>query len=311
MAEETPYPLLDAGARQAASHYPMRIPSAWSKRIDWHNDRDPLGRQVIPSGEELRTVAGFVTDPLAEQEAQQAPGLLQKYRGRVLLQLSGQCAIHCRFCFRRHSDYTTLPADLEGWSPALAWIANDPTLHEVIFSGGDPLMQSDALLAAMTERLAAIPHLQRLRIHSRIPVVNPQRIREPLLHGLTATRLQPVLVVHCNHPAELDGPAREALARLLQAGVLLLNQSVLLRGVNDEVEVLAELFETLVNLRVVPYYLHLLDPVAGAAHFEVMEERAKELIRHLQARLPGYAIPRLVREQPGQPSKTVVDLCSG
>ena len=299
---------LEAGAQQAADLYPFRVPSAWAKRIDWENLQDPLGRQVIPSAEELRPVSGFSTDPLAEQGARRIPGLLQKYAGRVLLQVTGECPIHCRFCFRRHESYADLPDSPAAWLPALAAIAQDASLHEVVLSGGDPLMLPDGRLADLTQRLATIPHLRRLRIHSRMPVVTPRRINQPLLHWLTATRLTPVMVIHCNHPDELDPAVLAGLARMLEAGVLLLNQSVLLRGVNDEAGILARLCETLINHRVIPYYLHLLDPVAGAAHFQVERADARALIRQLQARLPGYAVPKLVWEQPGQPSKMAVDL---
>lgn len=299
---------MDAEVQQAADIYPLRVPSAWAKRMGWDDQQDPLSRQVLPSGAELRQVAGFVTDPLVEEAARQLPGLLQKYAGRVLLQVSGQCAIHCRFCFRRHERYTDLPNSPATWSPALALIAADSSIHEVVLSGGDPLMLADRQLADLVGRLAAIPHLLRLRIHSRMPIVTPKRIGPPLLRWLTGTRLTPVMVLHCNHPAELDSAALDGIARLLQAGVLLFNQSVLLKGVNDEVDILATLCELLVNHRVVPYYLHLLDPVAGAAHFQVDLSRARQLITQLQARLPGYAVPKLVMEQPGQPSKTPINL---
>lgn len=299
---------MEAEAAQAADLYPLRVPSAWAKRMSWDDQQDPLGRQVIPSGAELHSVAGFVTDPLAEEAARRIPGLLQKYAGRVLLQVSGACAIHCRFCFRRHERYADLPDNPAAWSPALDLVANDPSIHEVVLSGGDPLMVPDRQLAELVERLAAIPHLLRLRIHSRMPIVTPKRIGPPLLRWLTQTRLTPILVLHCNHPDELDSATLHAIARLRQAGVMLFNQSVLLKGVNDQVDILATLCETLVNHRVVPYYLHLLDPVAGAAHFQVDQNHARQLVTQLQARLPGYAVPKLVMEQPGQPSKTPIPL---
>ena len=305
------FPSLDREAREAAHLYPFRVPSALAKRIDGENLRDPLRRQTWPSAEELRSVEGFVADPLEEARMRQmsptrVPGFLQKYHGRVLLQVSGQCAIHCRFCFRRHDTYAHIPKDGAAWLPALTAIANDPSLQEVIFSGGDPLMRSDAHLAHLAQRLAAVPHLARLRIHSRMPIVTPKRVGSALLRWLTGTRLTPVMVVHCNHPAELDARALSALSRLVAAGIPVLNQSVLLQGVNDDADTLAMLCERLVNHRVIPYYLHRLDPVAGAAHFQVSEHNARALITQLQARLPGYAIPRLVWEQPGAPSKTPV-----
>lgn len=296
-------------AREAAFNHAMRIPSAMYHRIDWCDAGDPLRRQVEPSADELRHVEGFVVDPLEERALRHAagegiPGLLQKYHGRVLLQVSGECAVHCRFCFRRHDTYATIPRHMAEWAPALAAIRGDPSLREVVLSGGDPLMVSDVRLAQLAQRLAAIPHLTRLRLHSRMPVVTPKRIGGALVRWLTALRLAPIVVLHCNHAAELGPETLAALGRLLDAGIPLLNQSVLLKGVNDDVNVLAELCETLVNHRVMPYYLHLLDPVAGAAHFHVERDRARALIAALQTRLPGYAVPRLVQEQPGQPSKT-------
>ena len=282
-----------------------------AKRINWDDPQDPLRRQVLPSTEELHRVDGFVTDPLAEAEARrssgaQIPGFLQKYHGRVLLQVSGQCAIHCRFCFRRHDAYADIPKNLAEWSAALTSIANDPSIHEVLFSGGDPLMLPDWRLAELVQQLATIPHLARIRIHSRMPIVTPKRIGAALIRWLTETRLTPVMVIHCNHPLELDARAQAALSRLVNAGIPVLNQSVLLKGVNDNVDTLTALCETLVNHRVIPYYLHLLDPVAGAAHFQVGKEDARALVAQLQARLPGYAIPKLVQEQPGKLSKTEV-----
>ena len=309
--QEQTWERLRAETQKISNGYPLRVPSAIAKRINWADPQDPLRRQILPSIEELHLVDGFVTDPLAEEQVRYAsrtyiPGLLQKYHGRVLLQVSGHCAIHCRFCFRRHETYRDIPKNLQEWSPALAFIANAPSIHEVLLSGGDPLMVADWRLAELVQQLANIPHLARLRIHSRMPVVTPKRIGNKLINWLTATRLTPIMVIHCNHPAELGASAKTALARLVNAGISVFNQSVLLKGVNDDVDTLATLCETLIDLRVIPYYLHLLDPVAGAAHFHVTEGHACALITELQRCLPGYAIPRLVREQPGEPSKTLV-----
>ena len=306
----------EAGIQEANRRYPFRVPSSLSQRIDWNNPQDPLHRQFMPSAEEMLSVAGFTTDPLAEERARHTtqdslspayiPGLLQKYHGRVLLQLSGECAIHCRFCFRRHDDYADIPKNREEWSPALALIARDTSLREVIFSGGDPLMLADNPLATLVHRLAMIPHLKRVRVHSRMPIVTPKRVGSALIRWMTETRLTPIMVIHCNHPAELDNAALAAIARLVDAGIPVLSQSVLLKGVNDDAHTLALLYEKLINHRVMPYYLHLLDKVAGAAHFQVTETVARTLIIELQARLPGYAIPRLVWEQAGAPSKTPI-----
>ena len=304
----------NTGIQEANQRYSFRVPSPLSQRIDWNNPRDPLQRQFMPSAEEMLTAEGFTTDPLAEEQARHTihdspspvyiPGLLQKYHGRVLLQVSGQCAIHCRFCFRRHDDYADIPKNSDDWSPALALIASDTSLHEVLFSGGDPLMVADDHLAALVQRLAIIPHLKRLRVHSRMPIVTPKRVGTALLRWMTETRLTPIMVIHCNHPAELDNNALAAIARLVDAGIPVLSQSVLLGGVNDDANTLATLYEKLIDHRVIPYYLHLLDKVAGAAHFQVTEAVARTLMTELQARLPGYAIPRLVWEQAGASSKT-------
>ena len=310
------WPHLDAEAQEAAHQYPFRLPFVLAKQINWDNGQDPLGRQVLPSAKELRRVEGFTTDPLAEEKVRQTshtssshayiPGLLQKYHGRVLLQVSGQCAIHCRFCFRRHDTYADIPENMKEWAPALSLIANDSSIHEVLFSGGDPLMLADGRLTELVQHLATIPHVARLRVHSRMPVITPKRVGPTLIHWMRKTRLTSIMVIHCNHPAELNAAAQAAITRLVDSGIPVLNQSVLLKGVNDDVDTLTTLCEMLVNHRVIPYYLHRLDPVAGAAHFQIEEQRARALIAQLQARLPGYAIPRLVWEQPDQPSKTLL-----
>ncbi len=228
-----------------------------------------------------------------------APGLLQKYSGRALLVTTGACAVHCRYCFRRHYPYGEAPKSLAAWEPALAELAADRSLHEVLLSGGDPLVLVDEFLAQLAERLAGIAHLRRLRIHTRLPIVIPERVCDELLNWLTGTRLTPIVVVHANHAAELDENVAGALARLVDAGIVVLNQAVLLRGVNDSVGALAALCERLVDLRVIPYYLHALDPVAGAAHFEVPEHEgcaADGRIGRAAARVCGAALrPRGTR----------------
>jgi EF-P beta-lysylation protein EpmB len=286
--------------------YPLRIPSHWQQRIDWHDPQDPLLRQVAPTLQEGEVVHGFGSDPLEEERAQPVPGLLHKYAGRALLLLTHSCPIHCRYCFRRHSN--AVKSSPQTWQAALDWIRQESSLREVILSGGDPLMVSDRVLQQLTVQLADIPHLQRLRIHSRMPVVTPKRIGSKLVQWLTGSRLTPIVVLHCNHVQELDEPVLHGLRRLQQAGVLLLNQTVLLKGVNDSIEVLAQLCETLINHQIMPYYLHQLDPVAGAAHFQVPTVVAQQLWLQLQRRLPGYAVPRLVWEQPGYPSKRLIEL---
>ena len=234
------------------------------------------------------------------------PGLLQKYHGRVLMVTTGACAVHCRYCFRRHFPYAQVPKSPAAWQPAIDQVAADSSVEEVILSGGDPLTLVDDHLAELVDRLARIPHLRRLRVHTRLPVVIPERVTDGLLEAITPARLTPIVVIHANHAAELDQRVADALVRLAEAGVLLLNQAVLLRGVNDNPDALVALSQRLIDLRVVPYYLHQLDRVAGAAHFEVPVEQGKRLIAALRAHLPGYAVPRYVQEIPGQPNKVVL-----
>jgi EF-P beta-lysylation protein EpmB len=264
---------------------------------------DPLLRQVLPLAEELDSPDGFTTDPVGDQESRVTTGLLQKYAGRVLLITTGACPAHCRFCFRRHYPYAKGSGSVRAWRSALDRIAADRCIEEVILSGGDPLMIGDLQLGDLVAQLAGIPHLRRLRLHTRLPVMIPERINEGLIGRLTETRLAPILVIHSNHPAELDEAVSGALTRLVDAGIPVLNQSVLLRGVNDCAETLAELSRRLVDLRVLPYYLHQLDRVAGASHFEVPVSEGARIVERLRATLPGYAVPRYVQERPGDPGK--------
>jgi L-lysine 2,3-aminomutase len=293
----------EEAARLAAVSFPVFAPRGWIARIRFGNPHDPLLRQVLPLGEELSWPAEFSVDPVGDRAARRSPGLLHKYSGRVLLVTTGACAVHCRYCFRRHFPYSESPRGLENWQPALDEIAADPEIAEVILSGGDPLMIVDESLARLAERLAQIPHVQRLRVHTRLPIMIPERVTDELVGWLRGGRLTPIVVVHANHAAELDEPVARALGRLADAGVPLLNQTVLLRGVNDSVEALAALSERLVELRVMPYYLHQLDRVSGAAHFEVPESTGRELVEQLRCQVAGYAVPRYVREVPGAPYK--------
>jgi EF-P beta-lysylation protein EpmB len=295
-----------AQALAAAGDFPLFVPREFLSRIRPGDPHDPLLRQVLPVLAEQEIVPGFSTDPVDDRAAQRTPGLLQKYPGRALLITTGACAVHCRYCFRRHFPYQEAPKSLSAWEPAFRAIEEDSSLHEVLLSGGDPLVMVDDFLARLAERLAAIPHLRRLRIHTRLPIMIPGRVCSELLNWLTGTRLTPIVVVHANHSAELDDAVAAAFGQLVDAGIVVLNQAVLLRGVNDSVEALAALCERLVDLRVMPYYLHQLDPVAGGAHFEVPVSRGRELMAQLTARLPGYAVPRYVRELPGESSKTAI-----
>ncbi len=296
-------PSLLPAALTAGAGFPLRVPHAYIACMAKGDAADPLLRQVLPLAAELATVPGFSTDPVGDLAAGRGPGLLHKYHGRLLLVTTGACAIHCRYCFRRHFPYAEENAAAADWEASIATVAADPTLQEVVLSGGDPLVLSDDKLARLAGRLAAIPHLQRLRIHTRLPVVLPERVTPELLRWLTGSRLLPVVVVHANHANELSAPVVAALLQLRQAGVTLLNQAVLLRGVNDQLESQLALNRRLFEAGVLPYYLHLLDRVAGAAHFEVTEGEAQSLLAGLRRELPGYLVPRLVREVRGAPFK--------
>jgi L-lysine 2,3-aminomutase len=298
-----------AAARRAIEFSPsfsLFAPRGFVDRMRPGDASDPLLRQVLPIAREVDDVPGFVVDPVGEAAAQRQPGLLHKYEGRVLLVTTGVCAVHCRYCFRRHYPYVDGPRSLADWQPALADIGADSSLREVILSGGDPLMIVDPLLSQLVDQLAAIPHLRRLRVHTRLPIVIPERVTTELIELLRGTRLTPIVVVHANHAHEIDASVAAALARLADAGIPLLNQAVLLRGVNDSVGAQRALCEKLVDHRVMPYYLHQLDRVAGAAHFEVTVETGRHIIAGLRDRLPGYAVPRFVVESPGASGKTIL-----
>ena len=299
-------PALLTPALAAAARFRLRVPRAFLARMRHGDPHDPLLRQVLPIGEELAEVAGYDGDPLGEAAANPAPGLLHKYRGRALLVTTGACAVHCRYCFRREFPYEAQVSDSGRWNEAIAAIAADTSIEEIILSGGDPLSLSNPRLAGLTARLAAIPHLRRLRVHTRTPVVLPARVDEGLTAWLRALPWPVVIVVHANHAQEIDRPVAAAFQRLHAAGARLLNQSVLLAGVNDSADALATLSTTRFDAGVLPYYLHLLDRVRGASHFDVPEARARALMREIRARLPGYLVPRLVREEAGAPGKTTV-----
>ena len=301
---ELPSSLADP-ARRAAEQFGLFVPRGYLARMRRGDPADPLLRQVLPLGAELEPARGFTADPVGDAAVESAPGLLRKYHGRALLITTGACAVHCRYCFRRHFPYDTAPKSLADWRPALDEIAADPTISEVILSGGDPWTLVDDVLEPLARRIATIEHVRRLRVHTRLPVFIPERVCDSLLSWFGARRRRPtpICVIHANHAAELDDSVAGACERLRSAGVLLLNQTVLLRGVNDSVEALTALSERLVELRVTPYYLHQLDRVAGAAHFEVPESDGVQLVEALRRRLPGYAVPRYVRETPGAASK--------
>ena len=283
--------------------FSVRVPRRFVARMRRGDAHDPLLRQVLPLDEEQRLVPGFGLDAVGDAAARAGAGVLQKYRGRALLVATGSCAIHCRYCFRRHFPYSEETAARDGWDQALRMIAADACIEEVILSGGDPLSLSTSKLAELTDALAQVPHLKRLRIHSRLPVVLPERVDAPLLQWLSSLPWPLALVIHSNHANEFDPDVDAALAALHSAGARLLNQAVLLRGVNDSAQALADLSERCFSAGVLPYYLHQLDRVAGAAHFEVSDARALALHAELAARLSGYLVPRLVREVAGDTGK--------
>lgn len=299
-------PSLAEAARRATGGFSLMVPRTYLSRIRVGDSSDPLLLQVLPTEDELSRPPQFTLDPVGEADSALSGGVLWKYQNRVLMVTTGVCSVHCRFCFRRHFPYEDAVRAERRWQTALERIASEPSIHEVILSGGDPLSLSDGLLGSLVDSLNSIPHLRRLRIHTRQPILVPQRVTDGLLDKLRASRLTAIVVLHINHPAEIDRAVEEGIGRLVDAGVPVLQQGVLLRGINDDVEALAELYERLVDLRIMPYYLHQLDRVAGAAHFEVPEEEGLRLIEQLRARLPGYAVPRYVREIAGAANKVVL-----
>ena len=288
---------------QALAQFPLRVPRGFAARMRPADPADPLLRQVLPIDAEMQVVPGFSFDAVGDGAAKKATGVIQKYRGRALLVATGSCAINCRYCFRRHFDYAGENAARGGWRDSVAAIADDPGIDEVILSGGDPLSLATPKLAELTDALAGIAHIKRLRIHSRLPVVLPERIDAELLQWLASLPWPLAFVIHANHANEFDAGVDAALAGLRGVGAQLLNQAVLLRGVNDDIETLAALSERSFAAGVLPYYLHQLDRVQGVAHFEVDDQRALDLHAQLRARLSGYLVPKLVREIAGDSGK--------
>lgn len=293
--------------RDAKRLFALRVPRAFIARMEPGNPNDPLLRQVLTSQEEFINAPGFSTDPLEEQHSV-VPGLLHKYSNRALLLVKGGCAVNCRYCFRRHFPYAENQGNKRNWQQALEYISAHPQLDEIIFSGGDPLMAKDHELDWLLTQLESIPHIKRLRIHSRLPIVIPARITDTLVARIAASSLQVLLVNHVNHANEIDAAFRASMKKLRMAGVTLLNQSVLLRGVNDNANTLADLSNALFDAGVMPYYLHVLDKVQGAAHFMVSDEEARAIVRELLTLVSGYLVPKLAREIGGEPSKTPLDL---
>ena len=288
----------------AAARFPLRVPRGFAARMRHGDPHDPLLRQVLPRVEEERVVPGFSPDAVGDAAARAGRGLLHKYQGRALLVATGSCAVHCRYCFRRHFPYGEETTAADGWRESLEFLAAHPEIDEVLLSGGDPLSLATPKLAEFTRGLARLPHIRRLRLHTRLPVVLPERVDDELLAWLGSQPWPVAIVLHANHANELDDAVARACSRLRGTGAQLLNQSVLLRGVNDEVDTLAALSARLFEIGVLPYYLHQLDRVSGTAHFEVDDDRARSLWTELHRRLPGYLLPRLVRETAGEAGKS-------
>ena len=292
---------------KARKLFPVRVPMPFIERMKKSNFDDPLLKQVMPVDTEFTYTPGYSTDPLEEHDTV-AEGLLHKYKHRVLMIVKAGCAVNCRYCFRRHFPYQDNSPNKRRWQSALTYIENHPEINEVIFSGGDPLMASDEHLTWLVEQLEAIPHVRRLRIHTRLPVVIPKRVTSALISLLINSRLKPVVVLHINHKNEIDTALDSSLELFRQARIPLFNQSTLLKGVNDEVDILCELSEALFDVGIQPYYLHLFDAVQGAAHFDVDEERAINLYQSVMSILPGFLVPKMVREIAGEANKTPINL---
>ncbi|MCW9030386.1 MAG: EF-P beta-lysylation protein EpmB [Gammaproteobacteria bacterium] len=299
-----PESLLD-GAIAANHSFALRAPLGYCQRIEKGNPDDPLLRQILPVNEELQTSEDFVFDPVADLAAMQVPGLLHKYSGRVLLITTPACGVHCRYCFRRHYPYQEKRSE-QNWQEAIDYIRDNSEIHEVILSGGDPLSLTEARLKNLSDKLMDIPHVVTLRIHTRQPIVLPERINNEFLSWLDSLPWKVVMVLHCNHANEIDSSVAMALNKLQHHQVTLLNQSVLLAGVNDNAEALINLSHKLFKHHVLPYYLHMLDKVQGARHFYVDRDKAIHLLNEVRQNLPGYLVPKLVQENAGEKSKTAI-----
>jgi L-lysine 2,3-aminomutase len=293
-------------SKKAIDQFPVRVPHAFADRIQRENPNDPLLRQVFPYIDEEFDCKGYVQDPLAESNVQPIQGLLQKYDSRVLSITTGACAIHCRYCFRRHFPYQDSSANGIHLKQSLEYIQSDTSIKEVILSGGDPLTLSDRRLTELCQSISEINHIKRIRFHTRIPVVLPARLSEELIKAISFTDKSLIFVLHINHANEIDEAVINNIALLHKYNILVLNQSVLLKGINDTTETLIFLSERLVENQVAPYYLHLLDPVSGAAHFDVDEQQAQQLIKEMHASVSGYLVPKLVKEEVGKEGKTWV-----
>jgi EF-P beta-lysylation protein EpmB len=297
----------DLNASQIATQeFSIKVPQHYAQLMEYGNPEDPLLKQVLPIEAELKQNPGFNTDPVNESEYNPVAGIVHKYRNRVLMIISPNCAINCRYCFRRHFPYQENRQSKQQWLQALDYLKTRPEINEVIYSGGDPLAANDNFLGWLTQQIESIKHIKRLRIHTRLPVVIPSRVDSQLLDWLGNTRLTPTMVLHINHANEIDAKLCQAVDQLKSAGINMLNQSVLLKGVNDSSQQLIALSEKLFDAGVMPYYLHMLDPVQGASHFDIPVDRAIEIFNQMQAELPGFLLPKLVQERAGETSKSLI-----
>lgn len=308
-----PQPLLeflnisvDKFSLKAHRDFKTKVPLSFAKRMQKGNLNCPLLKQVLPIEEEETITPGFTNDPLEEQQANPIPGLLHKYASRVLITLATNCAINCRYCFRRHFPYSDNQISTRHWHNIFAYLQLHPEIDEVILSGGDPLLVNNSQLKKFIDKLEKIPSIKIIRLHSRLPIVLPSRLDEEFLATLNQCKLRVVLVVHCNHPNEINQEVENAFAAITNSKITLLNQSVLLQGINDKPEILAALSHQLFTINILPYYLHLPDKVQNTAHFDVDETRAIDIHHQLHTLLPGYLVPRLVKEEPGKSHKTPI-----
>jgi EF-P beta-lysylation protein EpmB len=297
----------DLNASQLATQeFPIKVPQHYAQLMEYGNPEDPLLKQVLPIDAELKHDPSFNTDPVNESEYNPVPGIVHKYHNRVLMIISPNCAINCRYCFRRHFPYNENRQSKQQWLKALDYLRTKPQINEVIYSGGDPLAANDNFLSWLTQQIESIRHIKRLRIHTRLPVVIPSRVDSQLIDWLGNTRLKPTMVLHINHANEIDTKLCEAVDQLKSAGITILNQSVLLKEVNDSSEQLIALSEKLFDAGIMPYYLHMLDPVQGASHFDIPKDRAIEIFNQMQSALPGFLLPKLVQEKAGETSKSLI-----
>ena len=299
-----PKNLVEQGS-EAHQSFKLLVPRPYLSRIEYGNPNDPLLLQILPSAAEMQTVLGYSKDPLQEADHNPQKAIVHKYKRRLLVITTGICAVNCRYCFRRHFPYGDNQLAQAEWQSVIDYLDAHPDVNEVILSGGDPLMMKDALLVKKVQQLEALPQIKRLRIHSRLPVVIPARVCDDMIDWITQSRLDIIMVWHINHANEMDEELAQAARKLKQAGVTLLNQGVLLKGINDSVDAQVTLSEAVFSAGIMPYYMFTLDPVEGAAHFDISIEDAQKLMGKVAAELPGYLVPKLAKEIPGQTSKTV------